>query len=205
MDLMLEGEFGKKLVVLLKKDPNLAHALAEQWAVRVDQAALHRYLLDEGVAIGLLTTRLQKAPEETLEGLKALSQGRAVAKPGRRPAGRPKKKVAAGAPKKEKKRLRFSQEAVEEIKSQIRTFLGRNTWASRKQIQEIAKIPTQALYRRIMSDLRDANEVIQRGQKSKTLYALTGTKAGAEKAAGKPRKRAAARGRPRKAGGRRAK
>ena len=81
------------------------------------------------------------------------------------------KKVTAG------KRRRLSAEQVQAAKDKIKKYLKGHPWATRKEMSGVADIPTQAIYRRIITELRTSGEVISLGEKSKTVYALAGTKA----------------------------
>ena len=99
--------------------------------------------------------------------------------------GRPKK----AAPKKARKvrgrkaapttgkRRRLSAEEVQRAKDKIKKYLQAHPWATRKEMSGVADIPTQAIYRRIITELRTSGEVISLGEKSKAVYALKGAKA----------------------------
>ena len=109
MNLAIEGDLAKHLFVLLKKDRSLAHALALQWLDKIDTTAMYQYLLDQDKVLDLLAALLQKAPEETMEDLKALAKGKKpAARAAKKKVGRPKKKPGRpkkkpGRPKKENK------------------------------------------------------------------------------------------------------
>ena len=108
MKLTIEGDFAKRLTVLLKDDASLALAMAKEWLSKVEPDALYAYLLSQDAATDLLVQLLQKAPEKTLTDLQVLAEGKAPkrtknavgrkATPKKRGPGRPKK--AAPAPKK---------------------------------------------------------------------------------------------------------
>jgi len=65
---------------------------------------------------------------------------------------------------------------VQQAKNKIKKFLKAHPWATRKEMSNVADIPTQAIYRRIITELRTSGEVISQGEKSKAVYALKGTK-----------------------------
>ena len=192
MDLLVSGAFAKKLMRLASKDSQLTVALAQEWASRVDRQALTAYLLDAETAVRLLAERLKQDPEKTLDELQRLEarQGK------RRAASRGTAEPATASARRRRGRpirMRLSASQLEETKQLVRAFLGRNPWANRKQISEAARGPTPALYARIMGELKDAGEIIGKGEKAKAVYALKGTGAGAGRAAnGKPRGKGAA-------------
>lgn len=191
MNLTIKGELAKKLYTLAKKDPALARALATQWLDRIDATRMYEYLLDQKMVVELLTQRLQKAPEKTLAELMELAAGKPVKR------SRGDKKVPRAARVKQPKaakpqRQRFTAAQVTAAKNAIKAHLAKSPGATRKQLGAVAKIPTQAIYRRIISELKDSGEVVSSGEKSKTVYAL---KSAARKAPRKPARRGPARGR----------
>ena len=254
MNLTIEGDLAKRLITLLKNDEKLARALAEQWVAKIEPAVMYQYLLDPTKVLELLSRMLQKHPEQTIEDLQGLAEGKkpvarkapaqkaprrkpgrprkttaekaAATKAPRKKPGRPRKttaekaaakkaprkkpgrprkiaakkapaqkapakkapakkaparKVAARkAPATGTRRRRFSPEEVNQAKDKIRTYLGSHQWATRKELSTAGEIPTQAIYRRIITELRTSGELISKGQKSKAVYGL--------KSAGKAKK-----------------
>jgi hypothetical protein len=179
MELMIKGDFAKQLLAQAKNDRGLAEALARQYVASVDPSALRAYLLTPQVALGLLTDRLRKQPEQTLVALLKLPEGKAVAR-----------RARAAAPAKRPQRQRLSAERIEQIKDHVRRFLAAHPWSNRKQIATTAGIPTPAIYNRIISELKQAGLVVAKGQKAKTVYAVKGSKAakhGVKKGRGKKR------------------
>ena len=186
MDLILEGEFADRLLVLLKKDAALARSLAQQWADKISPNDLHAYLLTSEAATDLLVQLLQKAPEETLADLQALSEGKAkkatplkkkASPPKKRSPGRPRKAKArparkAAAKSKPGQRIRLTAEQVQKAKDKIKKYLGKNTWATRKELTATAGLPTMASYRRVIGGLLDAGEITAKGERAKRVYGL---------------------------------
>ena len=111
--------------------------------------------------------------------------GKAAAKKPGRPGKVQPAAAKKGAPSQTTgKRRRLSAEEVRQAKDKIKSFLRSHPWATRKEMSGVADIPTQAIYRRIITELRTTGEVISRGEKSKAVYALGGAK-GAKKNAKK--------------------
>ncbi len=155
----------------------MTHALALHLFHTVPQEILYSYLLTPHVAENLLADRLQKNPEKTFRELEKLAK-RGWGPKFRRSSMDGKKatltaKVRPGI-KRRRKRQRLSADRIEEFKTQILKFLSANRWASRKQIDSVVDIPTQANYTRIMSELRKSKQIISKGEKSKTVYSLKG-------------------------------
>ena len=76
MKLTLQGDFAKRLNVLLKNDAVLARAMAKDWLNKIEPDALYAYLLSLDAAVDMLTQALQTAPEKTLEDLQGLAEGK---------------------------------------------------------------------------------------------------------------------------------
>lgn len=172
MELTIKGELMRYLFALTKQDNRVAQALAWQWIQEIDPTALHAYLLSADVAQRLLADRLKQDPEGTLMALGKLpprtSPPRRRGRPsGRRPAAA--KKNGRGA-----KRPRYGAEKITKIKEQIHNYLTKNPWSNRKSISQAVRIPSQALYHRIMTEMRDGGLIASKGQKSKTVYAAKG-------------------------------
>jgi hypothetical protein len=177
MELTIKGELMRYLFALTKQDTRVAQALAWQWIQEIDPTSLHAYLLSADVAQRLLADRLKQDPEGTLMALGKLPPRttpprRRGRPPGRRPAGT--KKTAAKKNGKGTKRPRYGAEKISSIKQQIHQYLAKNPWSNRKSINKAVKIPSQALYHRIMTEMRDGGLISAKGQKSKTVYAAKG-------------------------------
>jgi len=178
MDFTVSDDLARQILALTKTDSSLATALAQQLLKTIEPQALHAYLLTPEVALNLLTQRLKKQPERTLEELSRLAQ-----RVGRRATARgdgARRGPAASAVRKTRryrKRQRLSPEELGKMKSEVTSFLARHPWANRKQITEAARIPTQAIYNRIIAELKHAGQVISRGEKSKTVYSIKGAAA----------------------------
>ena len=178
MDFMISGEFTKYLLTVAKKDKTMTHAIALQLVHTVSPEILYSYLLTPQVAESLLADRLQKNPEKTLRELEGLAKNGRGTK-SRRPSKNGRKvtltaKVPRGV-KRRNKRQRLSLDRIEEFKTQVLKFLSANRWATRKQIGTVVAIPTQAIYTRIMSELRQSKQIVSKGEKSKTVYSLKGS------------------------------
>jgi hypothetical protein len=183
MDLNLSDEVANHVLALASKDPELARSFALAFLDAVDKIAMAHYLLADGVALNLLTERLQAQPARALRVLEGLA-ARAVA-PGRRRgpvAGRAGRKPAArkqavpASKKGRRKRQRLTDEQAQQLKSQVRAFLGKHGGSTRKAITSAVRFTTAFHYDRIMGELKAAKAVVQRGEKSKTVYALGSSK-----------------------------
>lgn len=168
----------------MDKDDKLAKALARQFLSTIEPSAMAEFLLEEEVAVALLAARFQKSPEQTIQELQML-QGIAPAKPVKRrgrPPGRPAKRAAAAVGRKRgAKRRRLKATQVEQLKGQVRAYLAKHRWATRKELTSAINLPTQAIYRRIMTELHDAGDIISKGEKAKRVYALKGKATGRKK------------------------
>lgn len=183
MDLTLEGNFAKKLFALTKKDKALARSLARQWLGKIKPTALYTYLLDQDTALSLLIACIQKNPKKTIDDLNKIQRVKKV-KSGVKKAARKAKKVRAKAPPKKakpspRKRQRMTAEEAKKTKDTIIQFLGKTKWATRKEISEVAQLSSQAIYRRIIAELKASGAIISEGSKSKTVYSLKKTHAAA--------------------------
>jgi hypothetical protein len=187
MDLVLSGPLAKQVLVMARKDPKLALALAEQFLSTIQPLAMADYLLTQEVVTALLAERIKRNPEVTLRELQGL------------PTGQPRRaaqkitiaKAKSPAPKGRRRRIRLTAAQIEKLKTDVRRFLGQHPWATRKQINNAVDFPSLATYNRIMSELRSAGEAQSHGEKAKTVYALKGAaKAKAAPAKAKPGKRA---------------
>jgi hypothetical protein len=189
MELTITGEFVKQVLAASKKDTRLANTLARRYLATIDGGAMASYLLTQDVAVALLADRLRKDPVGTVRALQ-----RMPAAGGRAARGR----VAPGARAGKAKRRRLNKAQSQELKRQVKAFLAKHPWATRRQLTRVVPLTTQAVYRRIMQELQDAGEVVCKGKKSKAVYALSGAMRKTTKA--KPTKRKAA---PKKAGAKR--
>lgn len=183
MELTITGDLAKQILTASKKDGRLAEALARQYLSAIDPGAMAAFLLTHDVAMALLAERLRKDPVSTIRALQGLPgrRGRAPVSGTRRKAGR------AGG----RRRKRLTAGEVAQLKAQVKTFLARMGWATRKQLTGAVALETQAIYRRIMGELQQAGDVVSRGEKSKAEYALKGaqrkrTRARAKKRTRKP-------------------
>jgi hypothetical protein len=180
MDLTLTGDIAKQIITLTRKDSKLALALARQFLSTVEPLAMARYLLTHEVATGLLAERITKNPEATLRQLQGLSA------PAKQRGGRPTKHRGR------RKRHRLTNDEIQHIKSDVRTYLVRHPWSNRKQIGVAVSFPSLAAYNRIMTEMRRDGIIQAQGEKSKTVYAVKGHNAGSAggKRAKKPAKAA---------------
>ena len=171
MEFLFGGDFVDQLVSKAKKDPELALALAHEVMGMVDPQKLEAYLMAGDVPADLLTSRLMADPAATLAELHALAER--LNPPRKKPRKKPKKVARAKkAPaKKPARRKRLTREEAEKKKAAIVAFLKKNPWSGRRQIAEVAEVETQAVYARLMSELRETGQVVSRGQKAKTRYA----------------------------------
>lgn len=193
MELTITGEFAERILATSKKDSRLAQALAERYLEAVDATAMARFLLTRAVAASLLAERLKKDPAGTIRLLQRLP-----AASGARRAPLRKVAVSVAAPKPAKrKRQRLGEGESDRVKNQVRAFLAKHPWATRKDLQRAAHLPTQAIYRRIMGELQRSGEVVSKGRKATVAYALKG--AAAKRPGAKPAPAKVAKGRKRAA------
>ena len=157
MRLTIEGDFAKRLTVLLKKDASLARAMAQEWLSKVEPDALHAYLMSQDAAVDMLTQALQTAPKKTLEDLQALLDGKSPkrAKKARKPrkkAATQKRKVATkkkaatkkrgpGRPKKaapahKKRGPGRPKKVIAKRKAAAKPKTGMRIWLTPKQVQK---------------------------------------------------------------------
>jgi hypothetical protein len=176
MDLAITGVLAKQLLSMSKKDPQLAQALALQYLDSIDKVSMARYLLSGEIALKLLVERFALNPEKTVRDLQALPERKPGARRGRKPKALEivKAEPVAKRGRRGRRRHRLSADQVEGIKAQVITFLKRQPWSTRKAISKAVDFPSLALYNRIIGELKNSGEVIQKGQKAKALYALDG-------------------------------
>ena len=180
MDLTLSGEITARVLTLLKKDTRLAKHFAGQFLSSVDQQTMASYLLSGELALDLLTRRLEANPERTVRELSRLAEGEAQprGRRGRRVKAGRKPAAASAAPRgrgrRVRRRRRLSAAQGEGLRTEVRSFLSKKPWSSRKQLTAAVAFPSQAIYNRIMGELKTAGEVVQKGEKSKTTYAVKG-------------------------------
>lgn len=182
MDLMLTGEIAKHLFSLTKKDTKLAQALAQQLLDAIDPTAMAKYLLTTDIAKNLLAEKIKTNPEEALRALERLSTSRSGARKGAgRQGSRRGGKVAgtregsaAGMRRGRRKRQRLTSDQINHIKDQVRSFLRHSPWSTRKQLLNHVDFPSVAAYNRIIAELKDSGDILARGEKSKTIYAVKG-------------------------------
>lgn len=174
MDLVLRGELADSFLSTVKKgDSNWAQSLAKQWFNSVELEALSMYLLDSDHAVSLLADRLKKDPQGTLKALDKMPPRQETT----RRRGRPSKNRSPLNTDKGrviKRRKRLTAEELAGFKKQIVSFLNQNPWSSRNQITTAVKIPSAALYNRIISELKSEKALVAKGKRSKTLYAPHG-------------------------------
>lgn len=199
MQFTITGDFAKALLSSAKKDRNLARSLAQQFCRTIDLQTIGAYLITPEVAMNLLMERLTKDPEGTVTELQRMESGVRPAKqtgargrrpgrpamnkiPGRRgrPAGSKNVRLATSpkAPRGKGRRLRLNRTEVELLKATVQQYLNQHPWSTRMQIVRAANLPTQAIYNRVMGELRKQGKVVAQGQKAKAVYALKGAKAG---------------------------
>jgi hypothetical protein len=169
MELVLKGELQKYFLSLVKRDAQVARALAAQWLEEIAATPMHAYLLSEGTATALLAARFKSDPEGTLAALADLPP-RISPKPGRGGVKRARQRLPKQATG--RKRPRYTTAQVGKLKDQILRFIGANPGANRKQINNAVKIPSLALYHRVMGELRDAKMITAKGDRSKTTYTV---------------------------------
>jgi hypothetical protein len=192
MELTITSDFAKHLFTRSKKDVKLARVLARQFLNSVEPRAMAQFLLRPEVAEELLASRVMQNPERTLKELQAL-EGEKPERKTKRKAKRKAKRL--GRPRVAKKRAaparrgRLSREQSESLKEQVKTFLARHRWSTRKELTAVVDLSTQAVYRRIMGELIEAGLVVSKGEKSKTVYALKGRGVGKKTAKKKPAKK----------------
>jgi hypothetical protein len=185
MNLSISGDLAKHILGMTKKDSYLAEALAHQFLRTIEPAAMASYLLKRDVALSLLTERIRKNPEMTLQELQSMPEGDGM-RAQSRGAGRPvrskrgkKAQDAKGATerplRRRRKRQRLTPKKVELIKAAVTKFLSHHPRSTRKQICADVDFPSLAIYNRIMGELKDSGEIISQGQKAKTVYALKGS------------------------------
>ena len=176
MDLTLSGEITAHVLTLLKKDAGLARHLAGQFLASVDRQVMASYLLSGELALDLLTRRLKANPQRTVRELGRLAQGEQVRGGGGRRRARAAAATGPRRVKRIKRRKRLSAAQAERLRADVRSFLTKKPWSSRKQLTAAVEFPSQAIYNRIMGELKHAGEVVQKGEKSKTTYAVKGAK-----------------------------
>jgi hypothetical protein len=169
MDLVLSGPLARQVLVMAKKDPKLAVALAEQFLGTIQPNAMADYLLTPEVVAALLAERIKRNPEVTLRELQALPTGKSSRRPTAKGAIVKAKSLAARG---RRRRIRLTAAQIDKLKTDVRRFLGQHPWATRKQIGKAVGFPSLATYNRIMSELRSAGDVQSHGEKAKTVYAL---------------------------------
>ncbi len=185
MKFMITESFLKELVKHRALDKKMIASLAAEFIAQTDSTELAKYLLTKEVAVALLAERLQKDPVAEFRRLKEITpeedarprrRGRPAksdkqAQPRRR--GRPPKsngvsaKTATGRRKK-----RLSADKSDKLKDEIREFLKANPGSSRLQILNSVKIPTTAIYNRLMVALKETNEIVSKGEKRNAVYYL---------------------------------
>jgi len=176
MDLNLSSELAARLAIMIKKDRKLSRSLAGQLLTAVDKQAMAGYLFSKDVALELLTRRLRADPERTVQDLTALMRGEAVrqkrGRGGAKPARRGVATVAGRRTTKARRRQRLSAENAEQLRSKVRAYLEKKPWSGRKELTAAVEFPSQAIYNRIMGELKKAGVVKQKGEKSKATYAV---------------------------------
>ena len=130
------------------------------------------YLLIFGVASTLLAERLRKSFTAIIGALQQLL-ARAVTM--RKAAeDRSTTKHSAAKVHRGKRRSRMSPDAAQQLKNEVTSFLAKNRWATRKQLTDAVALDTQAIYRRIMTELQQEGLIMSKGEKSKAVYSLKG-------------------------------
>lgn len=159
----------------MERDDKLARALARQFLSTVDAALMAEYLLEEEVAVALLAARFRKNPEQTIQDLQAMQGAGAPVRRRAKGKGAPAVRPVVGK-KRGAKRYRLNAAKVAELKAQVRAHLAKQRWATRKELTAVVDLPTQAIYRRIMTELQEAGDIISKGEKAKRVYALKGAR-----------------------------
>jgi hypothetical protein len=166
---------------MIKKDTQLAGLLARQLLATVDKPAMAAYLLSVDTALDLLTQRLRADPERTIRELTHLANGKPLGRGGRsarRKAGRsPQAKAEHRTTKARKggrRRKRLSAAQAEQLRTQVLAFLAKKPWSGRRPLTAAVAFPSDGLYNRIMGELKKAGKVRQKGEKSKSTYAVKG-------------------------------
>lgn len=181
MHLTLSDFLIKALVAQGKLDKRLATALASDLLDQKEPVYLATFLLDRDAAMELLAKRLLEAPEQVLRAVEAMPVREAAPPPkrrGRRPGrkkaarrlGRPKKVQAKKAAK--PKRRRMIPARTKKLKDKICAFLKANPGSSRSEIIKAARVPGEAIYNRVMGELREAKEVKVKGDRRMARYSL---------------------------------
>lgn len=148
---------GAIFTAALKKNPNLASTLAQQYLQGVDPLAMAVFLLDKKTAMVLLESKLRSDPEGTIQALNRLPT-------------RPASPNGKRARKQPARRRQMSAEDTEEAKLKIRKYLSLHRWATRKHLMRYAGIESNAVWRRIIGELMAADELTARGDKAKREY-----------------------------------
>ena len=187
MDVPITGDFVRQ--ILATKNARLARALAGQFLAAIEPSALAGFLLTRDVALGLLADRLRRDPGGTIRVLIKLPGRRGSLRALRGASSPALPRPGRGAPGR-KRRKRMTQAEVADLKGQVKAFLAKHRWATRRQLTQVVDLPTQAIYRRIMEELQNEGHVISRGIKANVTYALKGAGGGRK---GKPAGRAQAR------------
>ena len=68
----------------------------------------------------------------------------------------------------------MSPDAAQQLKNEVTSFLAKNRWATRNQLTDAVALDTQAIYRRIMTELQQEGLIMSKGEKSKAVYSLKG-------------------------------
>jgi len=172
MHLTLTPDLLNSLADQLAKDPRLAATLAEHFLANSDKLGMANYLLGGGVARRLLTERLRAKPKKTVEEVAALAAEGTTAG-GRR--GRPKAaEPKAAKPTAAKSRVRLSAKQTGQLKRKVVEFLKANPGSTRKQIEKSVKVPSVAVYNRVMRELKAEGTVVQKGERGKAVYGVKG-------------------------------
>jgi len=186
MELTVTGDLAKQILTASKKDSKLAEALARQYLTSVEPQAMAAFLLTQEVATSLLAARLRKNPIATIQSLQRLPARTARTTRPKKAGPRRATRKAVVRPRQGRRR-RLSTAEVEQLKSQVKSFLVGQRWATRKQLTESIALDTQAIYRRIMTELQQEGVIVSKGEKSKAVYALKAGRRGVKAGSGKKR------------------
>lgn len=195
LEFLITGDLAKQVLGLAQRDPKLARTLAQQFVARVDPAAMQQFLLDEVTAIELLAKRLAHDPARTLDQLQRLPLAKRAPRPAKTPAPRA---AAASAPRTGRRRRRQQLSAADAavLKRAILQYVGAHPGANRRGILGAVAIPTDGLYNRLMSELREAGELRVSGARSSMVYTLKRRGAAAPAAAADTKGKTKAAGAP---------
>jgi hypothetical protein len=179
MQFTLTDSLLNQLIKLKTFDKSLSTALAADLLDLKEPLSMAQFLLTREVALELLAGKLMEAPARTLRTLEAMPD-RTAGPPRRRPGKQSRRAKRTKAPRSRvtrakakqssNKRIRLTPGQTEKLKERIQAFLRANPGSSRKEILRAAKIPTEAVYNRVMGELREAGVVTVKGERRFARY-----------------------------------